>query len=248
MDWDKRAIICNREQDVNITDLWQRELEYHAIDRWLSKDMDVLEVGCGNGYSTAHFRSHVKHIDAFDSSSDMILRARRVFNQDNNRFFVDDILNPYSIKKKYDAVLCVRVLINLENIVQQRKAIENMKRYIKVGGELILVEGFRDGYINLDHVRHDVGLPPLKPAESCVYSHIRELLSTISEGLELLCRFHFGMYDYLTRVVYPVFVGTGNVKHNTAFSEGSYRIAKEHNPSSFERLSRVRGFVLRKGK
>ena len=57
-------------------DIFQREMEYDYICRYLEPHMRVLEVGCGNGFSTERFRALVVHVDAFDYAEKMIERAR----------------------------------------------------------------------------------------------------------------------------------------------------------------------------
>ena len=42
----------------------------------------------------------------------------------------DNVLAPKHIRGPYDAVICVRVLINLANLDQQKQALANMKRAI----------------------------------------------------------------------------------------------------------------------
>ena len=41
----------------------------------------VLEVGCGNGFSTERFRALVEHVDAFDYAENTVERARTAFGE-----------------------------------------------------------------------------------------------------------------------------------------------------------------------
>jgi predicted TPR repeat methyltransferase len=88
--WNDRAASMENDIEVNIMDIFQRELEYDYVCRYLTSAMTVLEVGCGNGFSTNRFRGLVKHIDAFDYSENMIERARAKFGETNNRFIQDN--------------------------------------------------------------------------------------------------------------------------------------------------------------
>src|SRR4051812_28996812 len=117
--WQRRAETVKTDREVNIQDVYQRDLEYEFICPWLKTNMEVAEVGCGNGYSTNLFRKLVRHIDSFDQSDSMIARAKETFGEQNNRFFVDDVLAPKELQEEYDAVICVRVLINLRNFNEQ---------------------------------------------------------------------------------------------------------------------------------
>lgn len=244
--WNKRAESIDKDEDVNIIDFFQRELEYTHICPHLTSDMTVLEAGCGNGYSTNIFRSLVKHIDSFDYSEEMIKRAKSRYGEKNNTFTQDSVLNLQHIQGQYDVVVCVRLLINLRSLKEQRKALHNLSSLVKPEGLLILVEGFRDGFEALDRFRVSVGLPVIVPAKINFYSYLSDLLPVLEKHFLYVSKFHLGMYDYLTRVVYPLMVGADNAVHNTVFSQNSLLVAKQFNPQSLEPFSRVRGFVLQK--
>jgi SAM-dependent methyltransferase len=244
--WNDRALSVEADVEVNIMDVFQRELEYDAICGYLARDMKVLEVGCGNGFSTRRFREVAGFVDAFDLAENMIERAKRVVGEENNRFFEDNVLEPTSFDGPYDAVVCVRVLINLANLDQQRQALSNMTDATRRGGLLILAEGFTDGFDELNRLRAAVGISPLQPAEINFYSAVGDLEPEWQPHFELEATFHLGAYDYLTRVVYPQVAGETNVRHNTNFSERCSELARAFNPDCFAPFSRMRGFVLRK--
>ena len=244
--WNERAASVASDFEVNLMDVFQRELEYDYVCRYLEPSMRLLEVGCGNGYSTDRFRQLVAHVDAFDYSENMVERARTAFGETNNRFIHDNVLDPRRLEGPYDAVVCVRVLINLAGLAEQLAAIRSMAALTRPGGLLILAEGFVDGFDALNGLRRDVELPPLEPAAINFYSRVDELRPALDEAYEPVDTFHLGSYDYLTRVLYPLVVGPENARHNTNFSERCSELARAFNPDCFEPLSRMRGLVLRR--
>lgn len=244
--WNERAASVKDDVEVNIMDIFQRELEYDLICRHLTTDMTVLEVGCGNGFSTERFMPLVRHIDAFDYSENMIERAKSRVGEANNRFFLDNVLAPQHFNGPYDTVICVRVLINLRNKQEQYLALNNLIPQIKNEGLLILVEGFEDGFKSLSELRGLVALSPVEPAKINFYSSVDDLLPFLDAHFIVEDKFHLGAYDYLTRVMYPLIVGSENVKHNSVFSEKCSQLARAFNADCFEKFSRIRGFVLRK--
>lgn len=244
--WGTRAKSVEHDHEVNLMDVFQRELEFDEIIKDLDKDMTVLEVGCGNGFSTDRFRPLVRHIDAFDKSEEMVERARRTYGETKNRFFADDVTSPRVVNRQYDCVICVRVLINLPGRNAQVAALRNMAGFVRSGGVLLLAEGFTEGFGRLSELRKEVGLPPLEPASINHYSPWRSLEPIVNESFEVERTWHLGVYDYLTRVVYPLMAGPENVRHNTNFSERSQALTRAFNPYAFADLSRMRGFVLRK--
>jgi len=244
--WSARARSVEDDLEVNIMDVFQRELEYEYIARYLRPNMNLLEVGCGNGFSTNRFRPLVQHVDAFDYSEEMIARARATYGETNNRFFHDNVLEPKSVAAAYDAVLCVRVLINLRSIGEQRQAIASIARLVRPEGMLILAEGYQEGFTALSALRQELGLPPVEPAAINVYATLDQIRPIFTAEFALEDEFHLGMYDYLTRVVYPLVAGPDNVRHNTVFSEKCFQLARAFNPDAVKHLSRMRGLVLRK--
>lgn len=244
--WNERARSVEKDIEVNIMDVFQRELEYGAVEELLEPGWRVLEVGCGNGYSTERFRERVAHIDAMDVAPEMIDRARERVGQQNNRFFVDSILEPAEVAESYDAVLCIRVLINLSSFDEQVTALESIASLLPPGGTLILAEGFTDGFAALSELRGKVGLDPVEPAAINVYSALSEFMPEIEQRFEVAGSFHLGAYDYLTRVMYPLVAAPEEARHNTVMSERCAELARAFNPDAFEPLSRLRGFVLRR--
>jgi SAM-dependent methyltransferase len=244
--WSQRATSVEGDAEVNIMDIFQRDLEYDHVCSYLEKEMSVLEVGCGNGFSTTRFRGLVKHIDAFDSSEEMIRRARATYGESNNTFIHDSVLAPRHLSTGYDAILCIRVLINLRHLSEQRLAIRNLVPLMRIGGRFILVEGFSDGFSSLNELRSRVGLAPLEPAAINFYSSVDEVVGDLGRELLTEAEFHLGAYDYLTRVVYPLMAGPEGVKHNSVFSEKCAALARGKNPDCFKDLSRVRGFVFKR--
>jgi SAM-dependent methyltransferase len=143
-------------------------------------------------------------------------------------------------------VICVRVLINLRNLDEQRCAVRNLVKLVRPGGVLILVEGFTEGFKALTALREQVNLPPVEPAKINFYSSVDDLMPDLTADCAVEDQFHLGAYDYLTRVMYPLVVGAENAKHNSVFSERCQELARAFNPDCFAELSRVRGLVMRK--
>lgn len=244
MYWNNRARMEDLDQKVNIGDTCQRELETRFILSVLPAGARVLEVGCGNGHLTRIMRETAGFVDAFDYAENMVRRAKRYAGEKNNRFFCDNVVEPALVEPPYDAVVCVRVLINLRDLRQQTKAIQNMADWLKPGGKLILVEGYRDGFEELDRLRTEVALPPLTPAGINLYSNFDEIRPVLKKFFETSAEFHTGMFDFLTRVVYPLLVGADKVKEAGEFHMKTLPLARAFNPGVFEKFGRLKGLEL----
>jgi SAM-dependent methyltransferase len=243
--WNRRALAEADDARVNIADTVQRDLELDFVFAHLPKSSRVLEIGCGNGYVTRQIRERCEWVDAFDFAENMIERARRVYGEHNNRFLQRDIRDPAACDASaYNAAVCVRVLINLQSLEEQRRAIHNIAGWLVPGGKLILVEGFRDGFQALNRLRREAGLPDIVPAAINHYSSWAELKPSIDTRFDTIGSFHTGMFDFLTRVVYPRLVGPDRVEGGGKFHDRIAPVARCFNPADMMPLARVRGFAL----
>lgn len=243
--WEKRARELPDSRKINIDDLAQRQIENDFITAHLSKGNDVLEVGCGNGFLTTVLRQHVRHVDGFDFSEGMIAHAKEFAGENNNRFFHGSVLDPKAVTKQYDVVVCVRVLINLKDLDEQRAAVQNLKSWVKPGGKLILVEGYKDGFEALSALRTESGLPPVEPAAINFYSYFADL-DPVGKDWTLVAKWNSGLFDVLTRVTYPLLVGPENATGPGDFHDKVLPLARAFKGQELERFGRLRGVVITK--
>ncbi|TVO72432.1 class I SAM-dependent methyltransferase [Sedimenticola selenatireducens] len=242
--WNKRAVYEQNVNAVNIADVSQRELETEFILQHVKITDRVLEVGCGNGFLTNILRLSSAHVDAFDYAENMIVSAKENYGETNNRFFHDNLLSPASWDESYDCIVCVRVLINLRDFSEQKRAVENMQKALRKGGKLLLVEGYADGFTELNKLRSKSGIEPLIPAGINYYSKLEEMREFLGKRFTIAEDFHTGCFDFLTRVVYPALVGADKATGHSDFHEKIIQIAKNFNGEQFRTLARLTGFLL----
>jgi SAM-dependent methyltransferase len=242
--WDLRASSVTEDAKVNMPETVQRDHELQFVFKHLWPGARMAEVGCGNGYVTQQLRLKVAHVEAFDYSEKMIERARATYGEINNRFIHDSILDPQTIKGPYDLVLCVRVLINLRDLQEQTIALRNIAKLLQPGSRLILIEGFRDGFDAINNFRVAVGLSPAIPAAHVHYSYLHELLPTLEEFFRIEERWHTGLYDFLTRVIYPQLVGAAHATAPGEFHEKIEPVVRANDQLDMGRFARFHGFLL----
>lgn len=242
--WNERALKESDRSAVNIADVSQRELETKFILSHLNCGDCVLEVGCGNGFLTNILRDRVKHVDAFDYAENMVSQAALEYGEKNNRFFHDNLLAPANWRGPYDVIVCVRVLINLRDIVEQRIAIDQMASALKPGGRLLLVEGYSDGFAEINRVRERVGMAKLNPASINFYSSLGDVRAHLDASFVTTDEWHSGCFDFLTRIVYPSLVGPENATGHSDFHRQILAIAEQFNLEAFAKIARLHGFVL----
>lgn len=243
--WNNRPKTETDIKKVNIHDLTQRDIENQFLLKHITKNSDVLEVGCGNGFLTSTLREHAKHVDAFDYAENMVAQATDIYGEKNNRFFHDNLLNPQHITKKYDIVVCVRVLINLENLEQQKTALEHLKSFVKPGGLLLLIEGFQDGFDALNALRTSTHMKTFNPAPINFYSYLKDFTDVFPSRATIVDTFHTGCFDFLTRIVYPLLDPHQENHGPSDFHEKIGELASVYNPDAMKNLARLHGWCLK---
>ncbi len=170
--WEKRALDnaekINSEMGNTLDDVNLRKLEIKALLKYIHNSQKVLDVGCGNGYSTINFATSKKiSIDGIDYSKQMILNAGKLLSFKRNKikgkvnFFQRDILEDNPDEEKYDVIITERCLINLGTWNKQKKALMNLHRYLKTGGTLLMLEGFKDNLNEINKIRQKYKLKPI---------------------------------------------------------------------------------------
>ncbi len=244
--WDSRPASVEPDK-VNIDDITQTKLERQFIGKYLNDENHVLEVGCGNGNLSKWLCNRVKKITAFDYSEKMILQAKEINEQENIVYFEDSIINPkYINQTQYDAILCVRVLINLKNLEQQINAIKVMGQLLPKGGKLILIEGFLDGFKEIDKLRSKIGIQPIKPASINFYTELEPLMSEVLKSFDLIEESHNGVFDFLTRIINPILNDEKKLTDFNGFHNKILPLCLEYNPHEFKKFSREKLFYFKK--
>jgi ubiquinone/menaquinone biosynthesis C-methylase UbiE len=166
--WEAQAKTHGASDKATNPDQHYRKLEVEAILRVVGalKHDTILDVGCGNGFTTFKMAKKFPEaeITGVDFSESMIDEANKLVAP-NTDFSVGNILSLSRGEgvrgRKYDVVLSTRVLINLANWEEQKVGILEMRKMLTPDGRLVLVENIKDGLDNLNSIRAGVGLPPI---------------------------------------------------------------------------------------
>lgn len=166
--WEGMAETHGSSNLATAPDHHYRTLEIESILRVLGgmENESILDVGCGNGYTTRHIAKAfpASEIIGVDYSAKMIEEANKS-PPANTSFYEGDVLSLSrhpELGGKFDVVISTRCLINLSNWEEQKVAILEMRRKLKPGGHLILVENVQEGLDNLNQLRAGFGLDPIK--------------------------------------------------------------------------------------
>lgn len=120
-----------------------------------SSNMDILDIGCGDGRTTYELSNHAKSIIGIDPIKRAIDFAQVLGKQKNTKYYVKntDKLNSFK-DNKFDAITCLEVI---EHIAPQKipHFLENVARILKPNGLLIIstINGARRKNPNPHHYK-----------------------------------------------------------------------------------------------
>lgn len=242
--WQARALEPVTEAAVTHCDVWQRHLEIETLRGLLEPTDRVLDIGCGTGYTTRRLAPHVREILGIDYSEEMIARARRE-STPGTTFEVADVLalDPADFGL-FDVVVSVRCLINLAGWPDQQRAIANVAGVLKPGGRFVFVEGSRQGRERLNALRVAVGLAAMPTVWHNVDFDADATIARLQQDFMVERRLHFGVYDFIARIVHPLLVAPESPSYDHRINEVAAALVPH--VDAFGDLSRVLFLVLRR--
>jgi len=185
------------KNNPSMQDKYLFKIEVKLIKKQLGPGK-ILDVGCGEGEGILAY-SKIKGviIEGIDYSETRLQMAKTICP--HVKFQQIDLLKKYKLDK-YDYIISQRFLINLKNWQQQRKVIRGLIALLKPNGKLILLEGSKQGSIELNKFRKKINLEPIPIRWHNQFIDDNNLLKegfSLTDGL--------GGYFLLTRGIRPYF-------------------------------------------
>ena len=212
--WQDQAKQFQGSHLATAPDTYYRQLEIKQISQRLKNGKKILDVGCGNGFSTIKFAekfTQSKFI-GIDYSDQMINFAHKNLNQKSKlknrlQFHVGDVRHLSRLDvlkgKKFDYIISERCLINLLNWPEQKTALLELKKLLKPGGQIILCENTREGLSRLNKLRASFGLKPITVRWHNYYMPEKKLLALANKNFKIESAINIGsLYYIISRVVY----------------------------------------------
>ena len=209
-----------------ISDINTRNLEIEALLKYIENNKDVLEIGCGNGYTAKVIAEKKKiNLTAIDFSEDLIKLAKKQIIKGSISkvtFNIGDATNLKFPDNSFDVVFTERCLINLITWNHQKKALSEIFRVLKSRGVLILLEAFSDGWENLNKTRAEFGLKAIPQSPHNTFFEKEKVINFFTNKLEFLKEDNFlSTYHFGSRVLYPILLKATTNKepeYNSPFS------------------------------
>ncbi len=230
--WKIRAINEGNDPRSTIKDHEFREMEIAIISRYLKPTDVVLDIGCGNGFSTFCYLENVSQIIGVDYIQEFIDWANRLYLNDANRnklrFLQADVLALPFNNDQFDVVLSERTLINLSTWEDQMKALKNIWRVLKKGGRLILLEVSVQGMAKLDEMREKFGIEEMKKHWHNLYIDENMLQQFLVGKFAIKDIKRFGIYCLISKIVHPLLVAPEIPQYGAKINKIASLIGREY--------------------
>lgn len=163
--WKSQAEKYASSHKASWQDIYMIEKEIEAISSFLGDGFKVLDIGCGNGYSTIRYaKDYNLCVKGVDYVEELINAAKDNLKnfpfsvKSKVEFKVANILELFEPENYYDRIITARVFINLNNRENQEKAVHNIRKLIKPNGKALLAEATLGGRERLNALRAECGL------------------------------------------------------------------------------------------
>ena len=206
-----------------------RDMSINEIKKFIKKNSNVLDIGCGDGFCTFKLLDKkVKSIKGIDFSSSSIKNATKnkeiLGLRKKISFEVGDVTELSKYYNSYENVITIRCLINLGSQKKQFSALSEIYKTLKKNGTYIMCENFNDNLINLNKIRSKLGLEKIKTRWHNKYLYNNDIKNFVTKKLKfkIINESNFASsYYFLTRVTKPfLFKQQGKeLKYNDDFNQ-----------------------------
>jgi SAM-dependent methyltransferase len=236
--WEEVSRSKPPEELVTHKDLNQVILEIDLVSNLLNEEDRVLDIGCGNGFSSSKYAAICQYVIGMDYTPGMVEAAKRAYKMDNLEFKVGDVLEAGPHWGRFTAIVSTRCLINLSSWQEQEKALHNLHSILSKGGRLLLLEGTQQGRMSLSKLREAMDLEPLPKVWHNLDLDEVKLMPLLQKLFHIKRDIRFGLYDMLTRAFYPSVISPDEPKYNSEFHRTAKKMTDVIEPETLKKFSR----------
>ncbi len=187
--WNDNALKYRTDHWASWGDIYAIQLEIDTISAYINDNQNVLDIGCGNGFSTIkqyELRERKIKISGIDFSENMIDFANKQKEKSNLNsdisFKIGDIKQIDFKDEYFDVAYTTRVLINLQTWEEQKIGINECLRVVKKGGKVVLCEAFYEPLVLLNSFRQLKNLEPLVEHDFNRYLKLSKLKQFLTDN------------------------------------------------------------------
>ena len=210
-----------------------RGLEIAAFKKHITSPGDILDFGCGNGYTLLSIAEDLDWpMTGVDYSQNMINGSKGLRKnwqkplKSDPKFLCEDCIKYISQvpDNSLDYILSARVLLNMPDRETQHQIIRDVYRALKPGGRYLMCEGSATGFEALNDLRETMGLSRIPATSAENLSSLRfvddEIEKFVSDvGFNLIAKEGFNLYFIISRVVNPLLIAPDSPKFNAPINE-----------------------------
>jgi 2-polyprenyl-3-methyl-5-hydroxy-6-metoxy-1,4-benzoquinol methylase len=178
----------------------------------------LIDVGCGDGLSTLRFAPKVDSVLGVDFVQGFVDQARRNAAEQGKdvRFEQADVMDLAPVRERhgrFDAAVCIRVLINLATPENQARGLSEIAQCLEPGGLLFISEGWQEGMDGINRRRLALGLPDMGKAEYNILMPRAEFEAEAERHFTIEDYLPLGFYLFTSRVLMPSYVAPEAPRH-----------------------------------
>ena len=241
----------NHESVVCTNDKAFDEVEDNEILKRVKDNKSILEIGCGNGILYSKLSKKLNNFSYLgtDFVQDLIEVCKKKSSSNKHKFIQQDMtdINKDSFDQKYDFIITKRAIQNVLEQKLQIQTIENLGRFLKEDGIMILVESSANAQNRLNFEREKYNLHKIIPPFHNLFFDDDKIKSHVFENLKLIEISPFASdFYYLTRLIYARYAKEF-LNEKTSYDHPLEKIAiSMSNNQHTNKFSQIQTYIFKK--
>ena len=209
--WNKRASkykdkFKTTSNYISIKEFEISILNYIIEKKFNSKEIKILELGCGNGVNLINLKKKYPKFKLFgmDYSQEMIKYAQK--RAKNINFILSDISNTNIYKQlpKFDFIFTNRCLINIKSKKRIETTIKIASYFLKKNGYIAFLENFIGGHKNKNNLRNILNLSRRKVANFNRFINEKTFIKFLEQHFKVVENVNYSsLHDLFLYVLLP---------------------------------------------
>ena len=160
-------------------DLWAEHFSRYALAALYCKGSDVLDIGSGSGYGTAHLALHAKTATGLDASYEAVMHSRNQYRNSNLNYIQASATTLPFLDRNFDVITTFEVI---EHLTNWREMLQETRRILRANGMFFVSTPNKDYY---NEARADSGPNPYHVHEF-TYAEFRDALLEYFPNVHIL--------------------------------------------------------------
>jgi len=118
-----------------IVEYFRHVFAYKFLEKYITENDELLEVGYGSGVGANYISSFVKKVTALDVNNELFEFTKKKFNRGNCEFSIYNGINFPFPDKSFNTIIMFQVI---EHIKNDEEIIANIKGLLKENGQLVI--------------------------------------------------------------------------------------------------------------